>query len=283
MDIERIAGLVGADVVSVLDLGARHSWTLHRLTLADGREVFVKRAAGCANLFATEAAGLRWLREAVPHLVPHPVTVTGTELILPWIVTAAPTAGAAEQFGRDLASLHANTADHYGATWAGYIADLPLDNTPATVSWSTWYAERRLLPYLRLAAPFLDRSDITLIERVIDAVDLLAGPPEPISRIHGDLWSGNILWSDTSALLIDPAAHGGHRETDLAMLSLFGAPHLDRIIAGYLDTNPLSPGWRDRQALHQLHPLLVHVALFGERYREQTLRAAANALGEHHQ
>ena len=77
---------------------------------------------------------------------------------------------------------------------------------------------------------------------------------------------------------IDPAAHGGHRETDLAMLALFGAPHLEHIIHGYTRAVPLADGWRSRVPLHQLHPLLVHVCLFGAGYREPVLAAARAAL-----
>ena len=79
-------------------------------------------------------------------------------------------------------------------------------------------------------------EDGRLVEAVIDRIDSLAGPAEPPSRIHGDCWAGNVLWSGGRGWLIDPAAHGGHRETDLAMLALFGAPDLDRILAGYNDT-----------------------------------------------
>ncbi len=111
-------------------------------------------------------------------------------------------------------------------------------------------------------------GDERLVEAVIDRIGSLAGPPEPPSRIHGDCWAGNVLWSGDRGWLIDPAAHGGHRETDLAMLALFGAPHLDRILAGYNDTVPLAAGWRARIPLHQLHPLLVHACLFGASYRE---------------
>ena len=86
-----------------------------------------------------------------------------------------------------------------------------------------------------------------------------------------------MLWSGGRGWLIDPAAHGGHRETDLAMLALFGAPDLDRILAGYHDTVPLAAGWRSRIPLHQLHPLLVHACLFGASYREE-VRSAARAV-----
>jgi fructosamine-3-kinase len=101
------------------------------------------------------------------------------------------------------------------------------------------------------------------VHRIVE----IAGPTEPPSRIHGDLWSGNIVWNaDRHAVLVDPAAHGGHRETDLAMLALFGLPLLPRVLAAYVEECPLADGWEERQPLHQLFPLLVHAALFGGRY-----------------
>lgn len=185
---------------------------------------------------------------------------------------------AAERFGRELALLHGDRPEWFGAPWTGWIASLPLPNTQAEGPWSRWYAEQRLEPYLPGAAAHLGADGIRLVECVIGRIDDLAGPAEPPSRIHGDLWSGNILWTRERAMLIDPAAHGGHRETDLAMLALFGAPHLDRIRATYHETRPLADGWQARTPLHQLHPLLVHVALFGAGYRAQTLAAATAAL-----
>ena len=98
------------------------------------------------------------------------------------------------------------------------------------------------------------------------------------ARIHGDLWSGNVMWTSDGVVLIDPAAHGGHRETDLAMLALFGCPFLDEVRSGYQSVRRLREGWRDRVPLHQLYPLLAHVVLFGGGYGRQTEAAAADAL-----
>ncbi|KZM72773.1 fructosamine kinase family protein [Nocardia terpenica] len=200
-------------------------------------------------------------------------------LVLPWLESTAPGPAAADRLGRALAALHA-TADAYGAPWPGFIATLPQDNSPSTGEWGPWYARYRLAPLLPAAAPQLGSGGVRLIERVIDDIATLAGPSEPPVRIHGDLWSGNILWTATGAVLIDPAAHAGHRETDLAMLTLFGAPHLDRILTAYRSIAPLKDGWRQRIPLHQLYPLLVHVVLFGGSYRSMTIRAAEAALGE---
>jgi fructosamine-3-kinase len=258
--------------------GVRHC----RATLADGRTVFAKiarPAAGTGPGFEAEARGLRWLGEAGAVGVPEVIGWDDGALVIAWLPPGAPGRQAAEQFGRDLARLHAAGAQRYGAPWPGRIAGLPLGNE-AGDSWPEWYAARRVLPFARRASDegVLSSADVRLIESVASRIGGLAGPAEPPSRIHGDCWSGNVLWSGGRGWLIDPAAHGGHRETDLAMLALFGAPFLSRIIACYQEVAPLSPGWRGRVPLHQLHPLLVHVCLFGAGYRPAVLDAARGAL-----
>jgi fructosamine-3-kinase len=275
--------LLGSTVTEETDLGTSHDWNLRRVELADGRRVFVKEARRVREgLFAAEAGGLRWLAEGWrasgrtgPPPVPDVLAADDTTLVLPWIEGGSATPQAAERLGRDLAALHGSGADSYGAPWPGYIAELPLDNAGGD-DWADWYARRRVLPYVRIAVDrgAMSGRDAQEIERAAGRIADAAGPHEPPARIHGDLWSGNVLWGRDHAWLIDPAAHGGHRETDLAMLALFGAPHLDRILAAYDEAHPLADGWRARVPLHQLHPLLVHVALFGAAYRDQTLAAA---------
>lgn len=280
----RVHDLLGVEVAEIADLGHRHAWTLHRARLADGRAVFVKAATGAPDSAAgqalrAEADSLRWLGEgARDGLVPPVLASDGRTLVLPWLDETAPDPVAAEEFGRALAALHESRPETFGAPWPGFIATVPQDNSPTTGEWGRWYAERRLGPLLPAAAPVLGDKGVRVLERVIADIDRLAGDPEPPGRIHGDLWSGNLLWTADGVRLIDPAAHGGHRETDLAMLALFGAPHLDRIRSAYQEASPLKPGWRQRIPLHQLYPLLVHVVLFGGSYRGMTLEAAESAL-----
>lgn len=154
----------------------------------------------------------------------------------------------------------------------GYIGDAPLPlRTEAT--WGTFYARHRIRPYLHAARhPVFE----ALCDRLKAGDFDDAAPP---ARIHGDLWSGNLLWTPTGAALIDPAAHGGHRITDLAMLALFGAPQLGRVLAAYAEASEHLPDrWRDLVPLHQVHPLLVHAVLFGGGYVAQAERAASEAL-----
>ena len=285
----RLGQLTGLAVREARVVGSQHGYQHLMVTLSGGRAAFAKAVASgqdaspqTSAAFAAEANGLRWLAEAAAVPVPAVLAVGPSALVISRIPPEGSTPEAAFGFGADLARLHAAGADSFGAPWPGFIASLPLDNAPLPPGggWPEWYARRRLLPFLRRAADAgtLRPEDARLVEVVIDRIGSLAGPPEPPSRIHGDCWAGNVLWSRGRGWLIDPAAHGGHRETDLAMLALFGAPDLDRILAGYNDTVPLAEGWRSRIPLHQLHPLLVHACLFGASYREEVRSAARAAL-----
>ena len=273
----RLARLTGVRVTGCAPAGTQHGVRHHRATLADGRELFVKQ--GPAVQIAAEAAGLRWLGEARAAAVPGVVAAGGDLLALPLLPAGHADPMAARRFGADLAALHRSGAPAFGAAWTGFIAGLPLPNEAAG-DWPDWYVRHRVLPYLRIAmdAGWLGPADARLIESAAGRAADLAGPAEPPSRIHGDCWSGNVLWSGGRGWLIDPAAHGGHRETDLAMLALFGAPYLSQILAGYQETAALAGGWQARVPLHQLHPLLVHVCLFGAGYREEVLAAARAVL-----
>ena len=283
----QLARLTGLAVREARVVGSQHGYQHLMVTLAGGKRAFAKVAAGApgtdeiAAAFAAEANGLRWLAQAKAVPVPEVLAAERAALVISMVQPGQATPEAAFRFGTELARLHAAGADRFGAPWRGFIASLPLDNTGGP-SWPEWYASRRLLPYLRLAidAGALRPADGRLVEAVMDRISSLAGPAEPPSRIHGDCWAGNVLWSGGQGWLIDPAAHGGHRETDLAMLALFGAPHLDRITAGYNDTVPLAAGWRDRIPLHQLHPLLVHACLFGASYRDSVCSAARALLAQ---
>ena len=285
----RLGQLTGLAVREARVVGSQHGYQHLMVTLSGGRAAFAKAVASgqdaspqTSAAFAAEANGLRWLAEAAAVPVPAVLAVGPSALVISRIPPEGSTPEAAFGFGADLARLHAAGADSFGAPWPGFIASLPLDNAPLPPGggWPEWYADRRLLPFLRRAvdAGALRPDDARLVEAVIERIGSLAGPPEPPSRIHGDCWTGNVLWSGGRGWLIDPAAHGGHRETDLAMLALFGAPDLDRILAGYNDTVPLAAGWRSRIPLHQLHPLLVHACLFGASYGEEVGSAARAAL-----
>jgi fructosamine-3-kinase len=142
-----------------------------------------------------------------------------------------------------------------------------------------FYARERLAPMAAHAADRLSAQARGAVDAVITHCETgHFDDGDAPARLHGDLWSGNVMWTPDGVVLIDPAAHGGHRETDLAMLALFGCPHLDAVVEGYQSQRRLRAGWHDRTGLHQLYPLLAHVVLFGGGYAEQAAAAAASAL-----
>jgi len=247
------------------------------VVLADGTRAFVKTRRGVpADEYATEAAGLDWLGQApgAPR-VPRVLAQGETFLALEWIEAGRLDAAGEEELGRGLAALHRAGADAFGAPWPLRLGAVVLPNDPAG-DWATFYAERRLRPLTAMAR---DRGALTAagaraVEAVCDRIGALAGPPEPPARLHGDLWSGNVLaGADGRPWLIDPAAYGGHREIDLAMLALFGTPSA-RTLAAYDEVHPRAAGHAERVALHQLLPLLVHAVLFGGSYGASVERAA---------
>ena len=111
-------------------------------------------------------------------------------------------------------------------------------------------------------------------ERLFSRLLEVEGPAEPPSRLHGDLWAGNLHVDEQGApCLIDPAAYAGHREMDLAMMRLFGG-YSERTFAAYAEAFPPAAGVEERVGLHQLYPLMVHVNLFGGGYAASALRIA---------
>ncbi len=246
---------------------------------------FVKRRRDAPpGFFEVEAAGLRWLAVPGGVAVAEPIDVSASELSTVKLELAPPTGAVADEFGRQLATTHDAGARHYGVppgdwTTDGYIGTIGLPHVLEPVkSWGEFYANFRIRPYLRSAYNdgTIDGHQLHVFEQVCTRLEAGAydDPTDQPSRIHGDLWSGNILWSVDGVHLIDPAAHGGHRETDLAMLGLFGLPHLERVLRAYDEVHPLSDGWRDRVGLHRLHPLLTHVVMFGGSYVPQAIAMA---------
>jgi fructosamine-3-kinase len=228
------------------------------------------------HFFRTEASGLEWLRAADAVRMPRVMAVADDLLVLEWIDTGAPIATTDAELGRQLADLHRAAAPSFGREDRMTTGSRRLPNEPYA-TWSECYAGNRLLPLARLGrdtgALASDTTD--RLERVADRLTDLGGAPEPPARLHGDLWAGNrLIDSDGHNVLIDPAAHGGHREFDLAMMRLFGG-FAPACFAAYAEAHPLAAGWEQRVPLHQLAPLAVHAIKFCGSYEAATRQALA--------
>lgn len=268
---DRVEELTGRRVAEVRPVGGGHIGQTWRVDTDDGPLFAKTHRHPPPDLFAVEAAGLRWLDEADAVGVPAVVAVRRDILLLEWVEPGARAPGGAEALGRGLAALHRAGAPAFGAPRrgraTGFIGDVavPDDRTDDRV---TFLVERRWRPlaWKALAEEAVDPGVEHLLDLVGAVLPERLGPDEPPARVHGDLWSGNVHWgADGRPWLVDPAAHGGFRETDLAMLDLFGG--LDEAtVAAYHEAFPLPDGWRGRIRLHQITPLLVHAVLFGGEY-----------------
>lgn len=251
---------------------------VHMASTASGERIVVKtNASGPAGMFGLEAHGLDWLR--VPHgpRVPTVLAVSDDEpsfIALEYIPSGAGSAASDATVGRRIAALHRSGAPSFGLHHDNLLATIVQPNAKLA-TWHDFLVERRLLPFAKLAADagHLPTSLQRAIGHLANRCEDLVGPQEPPARLHGDLWSGNLLVDGTGEpVLIDPAVYGGHREMDLAMMRLFGG-FSPAVFDAYDEVFPLADGVDDRVALNQVVPLLAHVVLFGATYVPQLAAA----------
>ncbi len=280
MSIEaRVAEVLDAPVVAVAPVAGGDVAESFRLDLADGRTVFAKTHRDPPpEFFETEASGLSWLRDADAVAIPEVLAVQPGLLVLGWIELGPSVESTEAELGRGLARLHRAGAPSFGRGDRRTTGSRRLPNEPVA-TWAEHYADNRLRPLARLGRD-TGTLPADLTERLDGAADRLGGlgvPDEPPARLHGDLWAGNrVIGVGGVSWLIDPAAHGGHREFDLAMMLLFGGFGPDCFEA-YDDEHPIADGWEARVPLHQLAPLAVHAIKFGGGYVGATRRALDHA------
>jgi fructosamine-3-kinase len=288
---------LGINVASVDSTAGGDINDAFRVNCDDGRVLFVKTsAAALPGVFEDEAAGLEWLAEPggvaaakVAGVFDPTGEADGPRLLaLDWIERGSLGRDGEEQLGHGLARMHAAGAPAFGATplrGGGYanspmrFNQLALPNDPCD-TWAEFYATRRILPLARAAAErgVMPDDGVNAIDRLAARLPDLAGPAEAPARAHGDLWSGNVMANAEGApILIDPVAHGGHREVDLALLRLFGGPS-ERCYRAYEEVSPLSEGHSERIVLWQIGMILLHAYLLGGSYGAQAVSMARRYL-----
>lgn len=253
------------------------------VALENGDRIFVKTHPNPPDgVFEAEAQGLRWLKETAAIRVPQVLAFSDDHpayLALELLTPAKRVHDFDEELGRALAALHAHGAPSFGLDRDNFIGRLPQSNTQSG-DWASFYWSERLETQLRLATDggSIDSGTQRQFQALQQVLPDRVGPVEPPSRLHGDLWGGNLHADDRGRpCLIDPAVYGGHREVDLAMMRLFGG-FGSPVFAAYEEAWPLAPGAEERIPLYQLYPLLVHVNLFGGSYVGSVKRALSECV-----
>ena len=171
-----------------------------------------------------------------------------------------------ELFGEKLAVLHMNKNEFFGLDYDNYIGSLRQVNKKEN-NWKGFYSNQRLLHLTKFAfdKELLSKTDSKKMEELCNKLDTYLPFAKP-SLIHGDLWSGNLIFDGQGKpVFIDPAIYYGHPEMDWAMLSLFGS-YPETAIKSYCNIIPLENNYFEREKIYQLYPLLVHLILFGRSY-----------------
>ena len=274
---------LGTAVKSARSLSGGDINEAFEVALEDGNRIFVKTHPNPpSGMFEAEAHGLRWLNEAGAVRLPEVLAFSNdvpAYLALELLTPGKRTPSFDEELGRGLAALHAHGAPSFGLDRDNFIGMLPQSNTPVD-DWPSFYWRRRLETQLQLATDrgLIDSATGNQFQALQRVLADRAGPSEPPSRLHGDLWGGNLHADDGGRpCLIDPAVYGGHREVDLAMMRLFGG-FSERVFAAYEEAWPLAPGAEARVPVYQLYPLLVHVNLFGGAYVGSVKRALSECV-----
>lgn len=244
------------------------------ITTSTGARFFLKTHPGAPpHMFARESEGLAALAAAPggPR-VPRALLAGDDFLLLEHLAPARPRDNDWAALGAQLAHLHQVTSPLFGFEHDNYIGLTPQPN-PWAADGHAFFAEHRLRHMGRICAQrgALAAAGQRQLERLASRLAELI-PAQPASLLHGDLWSGNIISGPGGeACLIDPAAHYGWAEADLAMLTLFENPPREFFTA-YEAVRPLAPAYRDRFDVYNLYHLLNHLGLFGAPYLDAVER-----------
>jgi fructosamine-3-kinase len=266
-------------IQSELDSEIQSSTSIHggdinqaeKITLDSGNTLFVKWNEDAPDsMFEVEAKGLNLLKSADSGLkIPSPLLIADTFLVLDWMEEGGGKNNSAFEFGQQLAQLHKTSSDQFGLNHDNFIGRLPQSNTKHS-NWFDFFALERIEPQVRMGIESgkLTRSLLKDVEGLYKKLGSIFPTEEP-SLLHGDLWSGNYMFTKSGGTSIyDPAVYFGHREMDLAMTRLFGGFSAN-FYDGYKEEFPLSGGFDSRVNIYNLYPILVHANLFGGSYCRQ--------------
>jgi len=285
--IEKLADIYGSSVqlLKTQSIGGGCINHASKISSSAG-DFFLKwNASAPTDMFLKEAAGLNEMRMDDPSSLIVPKVIWSKEvddspglLLMEYLHPAINTSGFDEQLGRGLAQLHRKTASAFGFHHSNYCGTTVQDNT-WTDNWPEFFAECRIWALIKQIKSVRGMSveQQVVYENLADRIPLLLTHRTVPSLIHGDLWSGNYMYTSNGPALIDPACYYADREMELGMMQLFGG-FSSTVWKAYQEEFPLPDGWQQRIRLYQLYHVLNHYLLFGVSYGLQGLGIAKEYL-----
>ena len=221
------------------------------------------------NGFKEEVLGLDFLNEnsaLTPKIIIEGRFEEHIFLVLEWIDQGSKTTNFWKNLALQLVDLHKQRNHEFGLNYDNYMGKLHQKNIFFD-DFSTFFIENRLKPQVELAFNngLLKSKNRIQFENLYKELPSIF-PLEKPCAVHGDLWSGNFISNKNEmAVFIDPAVYYGHREIDVAMTYLFGGFSAE-FYKVYEEVYPLEAGFKNRIAMYNLYPLLIHLNLFGSSY-----------------
>jgi fructosamine-3-kinase len=267
---DHIAAEYHLHILSLEPLGGGDINEVYKVNTRSGEFILkINNAERFPGMFTAEKESLEDLARPgvirVPKVLGTGKIKSNSYILMEYIESAPPQKDFSKKFGQQLAALHKTTSKDFGYKIDNYIGSLPQYNTSRPTA-AEFYINERLEPQFKMA---VDRGyDPGKTEFLFKRCEELI-PKEPPALVHGDLWSGNYLVDDHgNPCLIDPAVAFAPREMDLGMMKLFGGFD-EEIFRNYHKNFPLEKGFEERVPLWQLYYLLVHLNIFGVRYKAQ--------------
>ncbi|MEI8114405.1 MAG: fructosamine kinase family protein [Bacteroidia bacterium] len=285
--IEKLSDLYGTSVHLTGSESVGGGCINHTMKLSSSvGDFFLKwNVSAPSDMFMKEAAGLAEMQSVdnpfliIPKVIWSKIADDSPGLLLlEFLQPAWSTKGFDERLGWGLAQLHRKTAPKYGFHQNNYCGTTIQDNT-WTGSWPEFYGEKRIWALVQQIkeSQGMPAEELEIYEKLVDRIPVLLAHPTFTSLIHGDLWSGNYLYTAGGPALIDPACYYADREMELGMMKLFGG-FSSRVWEAYQEEYPLPDGWKERIPLYQLYHVLNHQLLFGVSYKQQALEIAKEYL-----
>ena len=216
------------------------------------------------KLFDKEVKGLKLISSTNTINVPKVIYFDDEVLVLEFIESNKINKKIWSNFGYRLAELHYNTSNSFGLGHNNFIGSL-LQTNKFHDNWNDFFIFQRLKPQLDIGN--FSVKTHKLFEILFLELHNIFALTKP-SLLHGDLWNGNFISTNSQVFLVDPAVYYGNREMDIAMTKLFGG-FVKEFYDAYNYHYPLVKHWQTRTDICNLYPLLVHANLFGGNYYNQ--------------